>query len=222
MALLAVGAVVYIVRYRRRTAALRRMAAAKGWTYKYAVYPTFTLKLTAPPFDGAGRRAVRHLIEGKVGDRPFRAFDYWLTLGQISEHWGVVITPVPASMPLIMIDRRHGMHGDDEGALASGSEIATESEELNRRVRIATVSPKTASDVMAPAVVQLLLDGGDTLSHIRFNGDIAVSVGHEIAMSEDVAERINALCTLVESIPSFVWKDHPLEGASPRPRSEPA
>ena len=84
VALIAASVTAYVVRYRRRTAAVRRVAAAQGWSYTYARYPTFTRGLTAPPFDEAGRRSVRHVIEGTVGGRSFRAFDYWLTVGNYS------------------------------------------------------------------------------------------------------------------------------------------
>ena len=193
---------------------MRRVAAAQGWSYTYARYPTFTRGLTAPPFDEAGRRSVRHVIEGTVGGRSFRAFDYWLTVGNYSSHWGVVTTPVPASLPLVAIDRRHAS-GAALGELLGTSDVETESEELNRHVRIRSVDPKLASDVLAPGVVDVLLGHGAALGDVRLKGDVAVSVGHPIATSSDVVERVEALCTLVGAVPTFVWHDHPLPQGRP-------
>jgi len=85
-------------------------------------------------------------------------------------------------------------------------DVELESEDFNRRYRVATRDPKFAYDVLNPRTMAALL--ARPVLHMRLSGEDALCWESGRLEPTDLLARLSTLHVLINGIPSFVWSDH--------------
>ena len=211
MLLVLAGAGVFAyVRHLRavqRTNDLAAYCKAKGW--RFAEHDPFGLvhRWEGPPFDEGRRRRVRNVITTEVDGRAVVAFDYSYVVGYGKDsktyEYGVVALGLPCRLPWLHVAPDDAL--SRLGTMLGMADIDLESEEFNRRFRVRCGSPKFAHDVLTPRTMHALL--GIMPVEFRFTGTDALSFRRGYLEPSEMLERIHALRTVVNGIPSFVLRD---------------
>jgi hypothetical protein len=164
-------------------------------------------------------------MSGTESGRPFTAFDYTYEThstdskgnrSTTTHSWTVCVVPMPGwlgsvqVMPESALDRM-------AGAVGLRTDIDLESEEFNRRFRVAADDPKLASDILTPRTMQYLI--GVDAGAWRTCGSDLVGFRQGRLDPADVVRTCSVLGQVQAGIPSFVWKDAggPASGYSPGP-----
>ncbi|MEO6714111.1 MAG: hypothetical protein ABIM89_11865 [Mycobacteriales bacterium] len=226
LALLAagVGAWWWWQQEQKRRAAIASFAAAKGWSYSRADPYGLPARWRSPPFGQGDDREAENVITGVAsGGYPLHAFDYEYTEHRTDSkghrhsttyRFAVLALRLPCGMP--------GLHVGNEniltriGSAVGFSDIEFESEDFNRAFRVKCDDAKFASDVLHPRAMEMLLQHGRG-AEWRFEGADMLSWRSGRLDIPDVLQRVDLMCRVLQSIPTFVWKDR---GYDPGPQAQ--
>jgi hypothetical protein len=157
------GAALGFERYRRNR--FVAVAARRGWTYSPRDRE-LPYRWETWPFGTGRMRRAQHVLRGTIGGRSCLAFEYSFRHsvpggpqgpGEAVSTWTVAAVALPVRMPRIAVSRS-GPLGRVAAALGRQG-VQLESEDFNRRFRVRTDDPRTASDVLHPRMMAALLDG---------------------------------------------------------------
>jgi hypothetical protein len=218
-AVLFVASIVWTyVRNRKRRDALVQLCAARGWGYA-ADDPTLCWRWSGQPFGQGDNPKAVNVVTGTASGHPFTAFDYSYETHTSNPRGGrtttthqfaVCAVPMPAPLGSVEVVPENPLTRA-AGAVGLMRDIKLESEEFNRRFRVAATNPKLASDLLTPRTMEFLLsapalawrtEGADVLSWHAGHID-----GEWIVTAVGVVDRV------LDGIPAFVWKDR---GYDPR------
>ena len=165
------------------------------------------------PFGEGDHRRARNVVTGTIGDKPFAAFDYSYETHSTdskgnrtttTHRYVVCSLQLPTHLPMLQVTPEGFF--TRIGNVLGLDDIELESEDFNRRFRVHANDRKFASDVLSPRTMQALLDRPDLSWRIQ---------GVDILSWEDgrlsplgAVAMTSAMQTVVNGIPSFVWKDH--------------
>lgn len=213
--------VVGILGYRANQARQRRLqtfAAGIGWQYSPAG-PGLETRFTGAPFGIGSSRRATSVLTGTFSGHQALVFDYQYTTGsgddESTTHLHVLCLSLPAYLP------RLELTPDGVGAKIAkrfgAGDVNLESDAFNRMWRVAAPSPKFATDVLHPRLMEYLLHSGT--EPFRIDGTDIISWIPGQLDTERMAGRLARLAAVVESIPRFVWLDcgyDPLDIHAPR------
>lgn len=198
----------------KRRAALASFAAAKGWTFSAADPYELPDRWHVAPFGTGDSRAAHNIFSGTAPNGfPLLAFDY-----KYVEHstdskgnrtsttyrFAVCVLRLPCPLPALHVGRETVL--TRIGSAIGISDIEFESEDFNRAFRVSCSDPKFASDVLHPRAMEMLLQHGRG-DEWRFEGADMLSWRSGRVDIPDLLQRVDLMCRVVQSIPTFVWKD---------------
>lgn len=191
----------------RRVAEIAAYCEAQGWRFSADDPYDLLARWDGPPFDTGRRRRAGNVVAADLDGRAMVAFEYAydMRIGKRTEtfHYSVVALGMPCALP--------ALHVAPEGAFtrigtALGLEdIELESEDFNRRFRVRCPDPKLAHDVLTPRTMETLLSLGRV--QLRFAGTDALCYREGRLDPVEVLGRVRALQTVLDGVPSFVWRD---------------
>jgi len=199
-------------RNQKRIDALAQFCLAKGWQWS-SEDTGLTMRWTGPPFDEGFDRRARDVVAGRVGDRPFVAFDYSYVTetsngkggrSRETHHYAICAASMPAFLPPLQVTPESAL--TRMGRLVGLDDIDLESEDFNRRFRVSARDPKFASDVLPPRTMEMLLSRPSL--HFRIAGSDVLCWETGTTTPTNLLARSSTLAAFVAGIPSFVWHDH--------------
>ena len=214
LALAVAGALAYLSYQaeQKRRRLLQGYAMSQGWTYT-AADDSWADRFPGEPFDRGDHRQARNILAGPYRGRDMVAFDYSFQThstdskghrSTTTHRYAVCALRLPTALPALelspesLLTRFAGALGLDD--------VQLESEDFNRRYRVAARNPKFAYDVLHPRTMQVLL--GRPALHLRLFGVDAVCWESGRLAPTELLERLTTLGILIDGIPSFVWSDH--------------
>jgi hypothetical protein len=227
---LAVLSLIALVAYlswqaeKKRRAELASFAAAQGWEFSVDDPYGLDSRWDCHPFGEGHSREASNVFTGSApGGYPMVAFDYEYketstdskgNRSTTTYRFAVCALQLPCPMP--------GLHVGKEniltriGSAVGFADIEFESDDFNRAFRVRCDDPKFASDVLHPRAMELLLQHGRGVEW-RFTGYDMLSWRSGRLDIPDLLQRLHVMRRVIESIPSFVWKDR---GHDPGARSQ--
>jgi hypothetical protein len=199
---------------RQRRAALASFAAAKGWSFSVDDPYDLPERWQSPPFGCGDSREASDVFSGTAPNGfPMLAFDY-----KYVEHstdskgnrtsttyrFAVCAVRLPCYLPALHVGKENLL--TRIGSAIGIADIEFESEEFNRAFRVSCSDPKFASDVLHPRAMEMLLQHGRG-AEWRFDGADMLSWRRGRLDIPDLLQRVDLMCRVVQSIPTFVWKD---------------
>jgi hypothetical protein len=203
------GAAYGIERYRRVRFVAE--AAGRGWTYT-ARDRELPYRWNSWPFGMGRMRRARHVLRGSLNGRSCIAFEYTFRHrvpggpggpGEAVSTWTVAAVALPVRMPRIAVT--HAGPISRVTAALGRQGVQFESEDFNRRFRVRTDDPRTASDVLHPRMMAALLDG--PFFDFRLESGDALSCWPGRMRLDVVDERLRFLNRVVDDVPGHVWRD---------------
>jgi len=200
----------------------RAFATAIGWDYAPRA-PHLVGRWQGAPFDVGHSKRVTHLFTGDFEGRPAACFQYQYTTGSGKSSSTTVLTVcmlhLPAALPVLEITRE-GL-GARIAKVFGAQDVQFESEEFNRRWRVAGSSPRTTHDLVHPRAMEYLNAGPD--DPLRIEGADVWTWHHGGIRTEALHGRLARLAGFVDLVPRHVWLDHgydPGTGAARAPGKE--
>ncbi|GAA2118458.1 hypothetical protein [Nocardioides bigeumensis] len=198
----------------RRRQDLAVLAGRRGWTFVERD-DQWTRRFTGPPFGLGHGQQTRNIVAGQFEGRGFVAFDhtYFTTerstnaqghsqsREQRHDHTVVALntgTPLPA-----LSVAPEGFFGRLVGRV-TGNDIELESEDFNRAFTVTCPSPRFASDVLHPRMMELLLTQPNLA--FRFDGPSVLTVRDGTAPLPEIETRLALLDAIVDEVPEHVWR----------------
>ena len=208
---------------KKRRAAFASFAAAKGWTF--AAHDPYSLeqRWSNSPFGrGDSRRASNVLTGTAANGWPLLAFDYRYTESSsdakgnrstTTYNFAVCAMRLPCAMPGLHVGKENML--TRIGSVMGFADIEFESDDFNRAFRVRCDDPKFASDLLHPRAMEMLLQYGRG-TEWRFEGADMISWRSGRTDLPDVLQRGDLMCRVMNSVPTFVWKDR---GYDPGPQA---
>ncbi len=201
----------------KRRAALASFAAAKGWTFSPENRLGLDDRWSDAPFGIGHSRRASNVLSGTVNGHPMVAFDYRYKVttsnGKTSStrtySYGVCVLGLPTYLPSLEVGPENVL--TRFGSVLGMDDIELESEDFNRAFRVRG-DAKFASDVLTPRTMEALLRSGCPSWRVTGTDVLAWDDGKQSPL--EILARISTLTTVVDSIPSFVWKDHGVDPAA--------
>jgi len=169
---------------------------------------------SGPPFGQGDRRRAREVITGTTAQaRRFVAFDYSYETHSTdskghrtttTHRYAVTALSLPAPLPVLQVTPESAF--SRLGHVFGIEDVELESEDFNRRFRVAADDRKFACDVLSPRLMEALLAGPELSWRIAGSGILSWSAGRHVPAEIEAA--LEHLRLVVEEIPTFVWKDH--------------
>lgn len=203
------GAALGLERHRRNRFVAE--AAGRGWTYSPRDRE-LPYRWSTWPFGTGRMRRARHVLRGTINGRSCLAFEYSFRHGvpggpegpaEAVSTWSVAAVAMPSRMPRIAVSRS-GPVGRLAATLGRQG-VELESEDFNRRFRVRSDDPRTASDVLHPRMMAALLDG--PFYDFRMESVDALSCWPGRMKLDDVDVRLRFLSRVVDGVPGHVWRD---------------
>lgn len=211
-ALFAVVAYLSYQARQRRLAALRSLAAAKGWQFSPGDPFGLPHHWDVEPFGSGYARHAENVISGAVRGWPIVAFDYSYKEDSTDAdgdrrtttyRFGVCVLRLPVPLAEVRVSPENLL--SRIGQALGFSDIELESEDFNRRYRVSSPHPKFACDVLPPRTMELLLRG-ESIQFRVYGADVICwhSGNHSPA---EIIMRTEMLAGFADGVPAFVWKD---------------
>jgi hypothetical protein len=197
---------------RKRRDKLMQFARMRGWSY-VGEDSSLVHRWPGDPFGHGDNPQARNVMSGTESGRPFTAFDYTYEThstdskgnrSTTTHRWTVCVVPMPGWLgnvqvvPETALDRM-------AGAVGLRTDLDLESEEFNRRFRVAADDPKLASDILTPRTMQYLISVD--AEAWRTCGSDLVGFAQGRLDPVEVVRTCGVLRQVQDGIPSFVWKD---------------
>jgi hypothetical protein len=212
-AILVMGALAYFswLQAKKRRELLQQFALSQGWTW-VARDDSWVNRFDGTPFDEGDNEEAANILRGDFRGRAMVAFDYSYETHSTDSKGNRTTTthrfafcslalPEPVPRLELVPESVFGRLGTALGM----QDIELESEDFNRRYRVRCGNPKFASDVLPPRTMQALLSR--TALHLRLAGVDALCWESGQHSPSQLLARLDALTTLIDGIPAFVWND---------------
>jgi hypothetical protein len=195
----------------RRRARFLAEATGRGWSYS-SRDRELPYRWETWPFGTGRMRRARHVLRGTISGRSCLAFEYTFRHqvpggtqgpGEAVATWSVAAIALPVRMPRIAVSRS-GPLGRVAAALGRQG-VELESEDFNRRFRVRSDDPRTASDVLHPRMMAELLAG--PFFDFRMESTDALSCWPGRMTLDEVDKRLRFLSRVVDGVPGHVWRD---------------
>jgi len=209
-----VGVLAYLSH--RRTVARREtlfmFAVSRGWDFTVAD-SSLAGRWAGTPFGQGEKRRVTNVIRGTSEGRTLTAFDYEFVTTSSSnggrdsstQRFAVVVLGMPAYLPTLEVVPET-VADRVASAVGVARDIDLESEDFNRKFRVAAANPKLASDVLTPRTMDLLI--ARPALAFRTQGSDIVSWAPGTIDPVEVLMRASTLDAVLGGVPGFVWRDH--------------
>ncbi len=197
---------------RKRREKLLQVAMARGWTY-VGEDTSLVHRWPGEPFGHGDSPRARNVLTGTESGRPFTAFDYTYETSSTdskgnrsttTHHWTVCVVPMPGWLGDVQVLPESAFDRVVD-AVGLRTDIELESEEFNRRFRVAADNPKLASDILTPRTMQYLISVD--AEAWRTCGSDLVGFAEGSLDPAEIVRTCGVLRQVQEGIPSFVWKD---------------
>lgn len=209
-----VGYLAYLSwkREQQRRELLFQWATSSGYGFTVAD-DTWCARWSGSPFGEGDDRQARNVITGRHGDRQLIAFDYsYETHSTDSKgntttttyRFAVTALQLPTYLPVLQVTPESVF--TRFGNVLGFDDVELESEDFNRRFRVHSADRKFACDVLTQRTMEALLRHPDASWRIEGVDILAWEDGEMTPAT--VLRMIATLDTVLEGIPSFVWKDH--------------
>ncbi|WP_203335832.1 hypothetical protein [Nocardioides limicola] len=202
--------IVLLVRHqsqaaRQRQARLQELAHHLGWQWVESDRE-WPRQFLGRRFQTGSGRVAQHILTGWYRERALIAFDYRYTTGsgkdQTTHRLSVVGLDTGVSFPALEVMPAGLL--TDLGARLTGRSLQFESEDFNRAFTVTCPDRRFASDVIHPTMMSLLLRLPDRCFQVEGRWLMAVNQGqHE---PREVIRRADALTSILDEIPEFVWR----------------
>lgn len=209
---------------RRRHLRLAAFVAGQGWQLEPS-RPDLARCWDGAPFGAGERRRADDVLTGSHHGRSIVAFEYSYvtrsTDGQghtttTNHRYTVCVVAMPAALPTIEASPTTFL--SRLGFALGASRVEFESGDFNRRFAVRSHEPRTASAVLHPRSLQLMLDrmGPGPVGDIswRISGEEMICWAEGRLRPAQVLARLDLLSDLLGAVPSFVWQDA-IAGARP-------
>ena len=196
---------------KKRRELLQGFAASQGWTWT-ARDDSWANRFDGTPFDEGDHQEAVNVLQGQYRGRAMVAFDYSFETHSTDSKGNTTTTThriafcsvsLPASLPRLELVPE-SMFGRLGTALGM-QDIELESEDFNRRYRVRCANAKFAYDVLPPRTMEALMSR--EALHLRLSGTDALCWESGQHSPSQLLARLDALATLVDGIPEFVWND---------------
>ena len=212
-----------VLAYRREQAreqALRAWAAAGGWQL-VDEDDRWAQAFDGPPFGVGEDPRAQDVCTGTRGGYGELAFTYcyatyrtvtstgpngqMTTTRQREEH---DVQVVAMRLPVVIGPVQVVPEGLGQRFVTAlgGQDVEIEHADFNRRQRVTAASPKLATDLLSPRVVEQLLTHEDVSLRVAEGWALAWTPGR--LSGPGVDDRLAMLRAVVDGIPRFVWLDH--------------
>jgi hypothetical protein len=211
--LLVLGVAAYISWWqaKKRRELFQGFAQSQGWTWT-ARDDSWVDRFPGTPFQEGDHKKALNVLQGQFRGRALVAFDYSYQTHstdskgnrQTTTHrYALCAIGVAAYLPRLELvpESVFGRLGTALGM----QDIELESEDFNRRYRVRCANPKFAYDVLPPRTMQALL--AREALHLRLEGSDALCWEDGRHSPAQLLARLDALTTLLDGIPEFVWND---------------
>ena len=194
---------------RKRVEAAKRWAETIGWTW-VGVDNSLAHRWNGQPFGIGDSRRASEVMTGPFGPYRGTAFAYRYTTGSGKERtthvFGVTTLSLPTFLPTLEVTPEN--LGTRIARAFGGQDIQFESEDFNKRWRVAARDPKFAHDVLHPRVLERLVRGDTAGMSVRIEGTDIVcwTVGRPDL--DLLGTRLGVLRSIVDAVPRYVWLDH--------------
>jgi len=220
---LALVVAVGVLAYRREQArdqALRAWAAAGGWQL-VDEDDRWAQAFDGPPFSVGEDRRAQDVCTATRGGYGELAFTYryatYRTVTSTGPNGQLTTTRqredhafqvVALRLPVVIGPVQVVPQGLGQRLLTAfgGQDVEIEHADFNRRQRVTAASPKLATDLLSPRVVEQLLTHDDVSLRVADGWALAWTPGRLSGPSVD--ERLTLLRAVVDGVPRFVWVDH--------------
>jgi hypothetical protein len=211
--LLVVGGLAYWswLKAKKRRELFAAFAASQGWTWT-GRDDSWVNRFDGTPFDQGDHKKALNVLQGQHGGRAMVAFDYSYETHsadskgnrQTTTHrFAFCSLSLPAHLPSLELVPE-SMLGR-LGTVLGMQDIELESEDFNRRYRVRCADQKFAYDVLPPRTMEALMRR--TALHLRLAGTDALCWESGSHSPSELLARLDAIATLVDGIPEFVWND---------------
>ncbi|HVX47482.1 MAG TPA: DUF3137 domain-containing protein [Mycobacteriales bacterium] len=199
--LLILGGPVLMVQERLR---MRRLAAARGWTYVKRADEWERRWQHAPFGEGTSRR-VGPAVHGPIGSSAASAFSYRYTTRDGNEstrhHVFVVTMALPGPLPYLRVGPE-SLRGAVTPGLAA-PDVDTENETFNRRYRVVAGDHAFAHAVLTPRVIEALLRIEPFTWQI--DGTDLVAAG-SLPKVDALQHKLEVLHEIADQIPGYLYR----------------
>jgi len=200
---------------RKRVEAAKRWAEMIGWTWVGADN-SLAHRWNGQPFGtGDGRRASE-VMTGSFGPYRGTSFAYRYTSGSGKERtthvFGVTTLSLPTFLPTLELTPEN--LGTRIVRAFGGQDIQFESEDFNRRWRVAARDPKFAHDVLHPRVLERLVRGDTAGMSVRIEGTDILCWTVGTPDLDLLGTRLGVLRSIIDAVPRYVWLDHGYDPAT--------
>ena len=220
-ALVIVLMVVGVIQAKKRREAFGLLASQRGWTYAERD-DRWTDVFDGSPFGLGHNRKAGNVLSGQYDGRPFIAFDYVYyttetstdsegrtSRREVSHNFGIVGLDMVNELgnrpfPTLCVTPE-GLFGRMIGRLTD-RDIELESEDFNRAFTVHCEDRKFASDILHPRLMETLLAHYRDLDW-RFDHSWIVTIGTGSNDLVDTQRAMDALATIIATVPDFVWQD---------------
>ncbi|MCW2542597.1 MAG: hypothetical protein JWM40_149 [Frankiales bacterium] len=196
---------------KKRRELLAGFAASQGWTWS-ARDDSWVNRFEGTPFDDGDNKEALNILQGQYRGRAMIAFDYSYETHSTDSKGNSTTTThrfafcslsLPGYLPRLELVPESVL--GRVGTALGMQDIELESEDFNRRYRVRCANQKFAYDVLPPRTMEALMSR--TALHLRLAGTDALCWESGRHSPAELLARLDALATLVDGIPAFVWND---------------
>jgi hypothetical protein len=195
-------------RDQRARDALMSFAIAKGWGYQ-PTDPSLLHRWFLEPFGRGEQQRVLHVIQGHHAGREFVAFEYHFKVVTTTSKghrrtrkyvYSILVVAMPGHLPTISVTPESVV---DRAMRAVNNDVELESEAFNRAY-VVSGPARAASDLLSPRAMATL--ASVTPFAWRTEGQDLVAWQAGVLSPTALLERLHALCTVLDTAPSFLWR----------------
>ncbi|WP_084125268.1 hypothetical protein [Demequina sp. NBRC 110054] len=197
---------------KRRCAELRAYAAAHGYLYTEAD-DSFIDRFHVLPFGQGSNKEALDLVVGSRDGLNFRTFQYRYTVGRgedsTTRRWQVTWIDLPTALPMLAFMPDAALFR----MLGGGGlgDVDVESDEFNRRWRVATRERAYAHAVLAPTMIDAMLAPRLSGCVVFVEGRSLVVAQQRVMELADLDLLLDALVAVRDAVPRFVFEDYSLD-----------
>ena len=193
----------------KRRERLKAWATTNGWTYAPSDRSLVDFSRMQPFGVGHSKRAT-DVLAGRYDGHSALSFTYRWTTGsgknQTTQTAHVVGVVLPTYLPTVELTPE-GL-GARLAKLVGAQDIQFESEDFNRKFRVASSDPKVAHAIVHPRLMERMLRADADGCTWRIEGTWILSWATGPTDLDRLATRLGLLSAVVRSIPRHVWLDH--------------